>query len=72
MKILTKRELQECLYNYYMQNYGESSTDIWYEQSAINVLVFCRDKKVITLKSHILTGDVSEFIEELKVNDNDL
>ena len=69
MKILTKSELQECLYKYYMQNYGEKSTDIWYEQSAANVLTFCRDEKVITLKSHILTGDVTEFLEELQVND---
>ena len=51
------------LYNYYMENYGERDTDVWYEQPAVNVWVFGRDGKIITLKSHILTGEIEVFVE---------
>ena len=61
--ILKKEELHEYLKKYYLEHYGERDTDIWYEQPAVNVWVFKRDGKFITLKSHILTGDVEEFIE---------
>ena len=64
MRILSKLEYAEHLHNYYTDHYGERDTDIWYEQSAVNVWVFGRDGKTISLKSHILTGDVTEHIEE--------
>lgn len=54
------------LKRYYLENYGEKETDIWYEQPAVNVWVFGRDGKVITLKSHILTGEIEVFTEDIK------
>ncbi|MBP3484037.1 MAG: hypothetical protein J6K00_02965 [Oscillospiraceae bacterium] len=64
MAILDKEKLEQCLNEYYEEHYGRQNTDIWYEQPAVNVWVFGRDGKIITLKSHLLTGAVSEKIEE--------
>lgn len=64
MAILNKEQLNNYLYEYYVEHYGERDTDIWYEQPAVNVWVFGRDGKFISLKSHILTGEVTEHIEE--------
>lgn len=64
MAILTKEQLNNYLYEYYVKHYGERDTDEWFEQPAVNVIVFKRDRKYISLKSHILTGDVTEHIEE--------
>lgn len=62
--MLTKDKLNESLSEYYKNHYGEKDTDIWYEQPAVNVWVFGRDGKIITLKSHVLTGEVTEQVEE--------
>lgn len=64
MAILNKEKLEQCLNEYYEEHYGRQNTDIWYEQPAVNVWVFGRDGKIITLKSHLLTGAVTEKIEE--------
>ena len=64
MGILTKEQYSKYLYEYYKENFGERNTDIWYDQPAVNVWVFGRDGKIIALKSHILTGKVTEKIEE--------
>jgi len=45
-------------------DYGERDTDIWYPQPAVNVWVFGREGKIIALKSHILTGIVTEKSED--------
>ena len=66
MKILKNEELDTRLEEYYKEHYGEMDSDIWHEQPAANVWVFQRGKKIITLKSHILTGDVTEMVEELE------
>jgi len=63
MRILSKSEYAEYLHRYYTDHFGERDTDEWYEQPAVNVWVFGRDGKVISLKSHILTGDVTEQVE---------
>ena len=63
-KILTNEELNGKLNEYYVEHYGERNTDIWYEQPAANVCVFKRDNKYISLKAHILTGEIEEFVEE--------
>lgn len=63
-KILTKEELNRKLNEYYVEHYGKMNTDIWYEQPAANVCVFKRDNKYISLKAHILTGEIEEFVEE--------
>ena len=63
-KILSKEELNNRLCKYYIEHYGENDTDEWFEQSAANVLVFKRDGRYISLKAHILSGKVEEFIEE--------
>ena len=62
--MLTKDKLNESLSEYYKKHYGEKDTDIWYEQPAVNVWMFGRKDKIITLKSHILTGEVTEFKED--------
>ena len=63
MGILTKDELSKKLYEYYIEHYGEIDTDEWFEPPAANVWVFKRDDKYISLKAHILTGDVEELVE---------
>ena len=65
MAILEKQVFNEKLNNYYTEKHGEKDTDIWFEQPAINVWVFRRDNRIITLKSHILTGEVEELTEEI-------
>lgn len=64
MGILTKEDFNKNLYKYYLEHYGERDTDVWYEQPAVNVWVFKRDDKYISLKAHILTGTIEEHIEE--------
>ena len=64
MNILNKEMYARNLREYYLKHYGEKETDIWYEQPAVNVWVFGRDNKIITLKSHVLTGEVTEQIEK--------
>lgn len=63
MAIFDKELYNKNLYEYYVKHYGERDTDKWYEQPAVNVWVFGRDGKIITLKSHILTGDVTVSVE---------
>ena len=65
-KILTKEELSTRIYEYYLKNYGERDTDIWYEQPAVNVMTFGRDGEYISLKAHILTGEIEVFVERVK------
>lgn len=63
MAVFDKELYNRNLYKYYIEHYGERDTDEWYEQPAVNVWVFGRDGKIITLKSHILTGEISVTIE---------
>lgn len=56
MRLLDKQEISQFLYEFYKETYGELETDKWFEQPAVNVWVFERDGKIITLKCHILTG----------------
>ena len=49
MEILKKEDFIEKLRSYYESHYGKRDSDIWYEQPAINVWVFERDGKIITL-----------------------
>jgi len=65
--LLEKSQMSQYLYNYYKENYGELETDKWYEQPAVNVWVFGRDEKVITLKCHVLTGEVEAKEEMLNI-----
>ena len=65
MGLLEKQEISQFLYEFYKEKYGESETDKWFEQPAVNVWVFERDGKIITLKCHILTGEV-EAKEEMR------
>ena len=65
MGFLDKEKHAVNLHKYYVEKYGERETDTWYEQPAVNVWVFCRDKTIVTLKSHVLTGEVTEQIERL-------
>ncbi len=65
MTLLNKTQFTKILQEHYLENYGELESDIWYEQPAVNVWVFERDGKIITLKSHVLTGEVTAQIEEM-------
>ena len=58
MAILDKNEITKSLMNYYITNFGELETDEWYEQPAVNVLVFKRDNKIITIKLNIKNGEI--------------
>lgn len=62
-KILTYEEFEKIIKEYYLEHYGEQDTDVWLEPPAANVRTFLRDGKYISLKSHILTGVVEEFVE---------
>lgn len=62
-RILKKEELNQKLYEYYIEHYGEKESDIWFDQPAVNVWVFKRDNQYISLKAHILSGKVEEFVE---------
>jgi hypothetical protein len=62
-KILTYEEFEKIIKEYYLEHYGERDTDVWLEPPAANVRTFLRDGKYISLKSHILTGVVEEFVE---------
>ncbi len=62
--MLTKIQIKKILQEYYNEHYGENNADVWYDQPAANVWVFGRNEKIITLKCHILTGIVTERIEE--------
>ena len=62
-RLLTKEELNQKLYAYYTEHYGEKDTDVWYEQPAVNVWVFKRENQFISLKAHILNGTVEAFVE---------
>ena len=64
MAFLTKAQHAEILHNYYLTHYGEQDTDRWYEQPAVNVRVFGRGRTIVTLKSHVLTGIITEQTEE--------
>lgn len=65
MNFLDKEMYDKNLREYYVLRYGERETDIWYEDPAVNVRTFRRDGLIITLKSHILTGKVTEQVEQI-------
>ena len=69
-KILTKDELEEKIWEYYIEHYGEDEGDVWFDPPATNVRTFLRGGKYITLKSHILTGEVEEHVECLRTGDH--
>lgn len=59
-RILTKEELDQQLKDYYRSRFGQRDTDRWYETSAVNTKAFARDGELISLRCHILTGEVTE------------
>ena len=63
MEMLSHDRISDCLWQYYLYNYGDDGADMWYPQPAANVWVFGKDDKIITLKCHIITGTVTETIE---------
>ena len=64
-RIHTREEFQTHLDNHYIKHCGVRDSDYWYPAPAVNVRQFARDSKLVTLKCHILTGVVTESIEEL-------
>lgn len=65
MSIFDKALYERKLKEYYNSIFGKEEKDVWYEQPAVNVWVFGRDNKIITLKSDIITGEVTERVEEV-------
>lgn len=63
MAILDKKEINKSLINYYKEKFGEIDTDEWFEQPAVNVLVFKRDGKINTIKFNIKNGDIEAVTE---------
>lgn len=59
-KILTEKQLHSRLDKYYKEHFGERDTDDWFVNPAVNVWLFVRDGKLITLQCHIVTGEVTE------------
>lgn len=57
-KILTEKQLHSRLNKYYKKHYGDLDTDEWHVNPAVNVWVFERNGKIITLKCHIITGEI--------------
>lgn len=66
MKVLTEKQLHNKLDKYYKKHFGERDTDGWCVNPAVNVWMFERDGKIITLQCHILTGEVTEKIVDKK------
>ncbi|MBE6989034.1 MAG: hypothetical protein E7432_09725 [Ruminococcaceae bacterium] len=66
MPLLPKAEFNRILEEYYLEHYGKDENDIWMEKPAVNVVTFRRGDRFISLKSHIITGEVEEIIEEIK------
>ena len=66
MKVLTEKQLHNKLDKYYKKHFGERDTDGWYVNPAVNVWMFERDGKIITIQCHILTGEVTEKIADKK------
>lgn len=64
-RILTKPELRERLMEYYRQVCGPKDTDRWYDTTAANVKMFARDGALISLRCHILTGEVTATTEKM-------
>lgn len=65
-KILNEKQLHSLLDKYYKKHYGERDTDEWYVNPAVNVWLFIRDDKLITLKCHMLTGEITKKEEPFK------
>lgn len=61
--IFDKERFTKSLSEYYINVCGERDTDVWCEQPAVNVWVFKRDGKIITLKSDIRTTEITEYID---------
>lgn len=59
-KILSKQGIQEKLLTYYKEQFCKRDTDRWFESAALNVIMFEREGKIIALKCHVLTGEVTE------------
>ena len=51
-KILTKDELEEKIWEYYIEHYGEDEGDVWFDPPAVNVRTFLRDIKYISEEPH--------------------
>lgn len=70
MNILTKEQFRDILFEHYKEHYGVEYGDVWYDTTGVNVVSFGRGNKIITLKCHILNGSVSEYVEDMPLNEN--
>ena len=58
--MLTREQIDSRLKRYYEANYGEYGKDVWFEIPAANVWMFVRDERLITLRCHVVSGEVAE------------
>ena len=63
-KILSRNECNELIMKYYIEHWGEQAGDLWQDSTVANVRTFLREGQYITLKCHMLTGKIEEFIEQ--------
>lgn len=60
MKVLTEKQCNTKLNNYYKAHYGENDFDEWYVNPVPNKWKFKRDGKIIILVCDIYSGKVTE------------
>ena len=68
-KILSRNECDELIIKYYNEHWGEQVGDVWQDSTVANVRTFLRDGQYITLKCHMLTGKIEEYIERGATNE---
>lgn len=64
-EILNDEKIQSIIMTYYKEHFGERATDFWYPSSAVNVYLFRRDGKLITLHCHPFSGEVKAKIRDM-------
>ena len=65
-EILTDEKIDVLLQEYYQTYFGAQDTDHWYEAPAVNVRLFRRDGKLITLHCHPFNGTVNAKIRDME------
>jgi len=68
-KILSRNDCNELIIKYYTEHWGEQASDVWQDSTVANVRTFLRDGQYITLKCHMLTGEIEEYIEQEALNE---
>jgi len=68
-KILSRNDCNELIIKYYTEHWGALASDVWQDSTVANVRTFLRDGQYISLKCHMLTGKIEEYIEQEATNE---